>query len=220
MPAELAVDLCAPHTATWRNILKPYKGKPSRFLEIGSFEGGSASWMLENFLTHPHSTLTCVDPFHWMPEAYAYMRKFGNAPLHVDSCYQRFWKNVQAAGGAGKVTLHKGISEEALRMLPMASFDVIYIDGSHMARNVLTDIVLCWGLLNMQGIMIIDDYKLRMFEDNERKNPGMGIDAFLKVYAGEYEILHADWQIIVRKVHHPDVLWKDEGTAKPSHGQV
>jgi hypothetical protein len=36
---------------------------PTKALEVGSFEGRSALWMLENLLTHPDSTLTVVDTF-------------------------------------------------------------------------------------------------------------------------------------------------------------
>ena len=33
---------------------------------------------------------------------------------------------------------------------------VIYIDGSHLAQDVLTDAVMAWKLLKTTGIMILD----------------------------------------------------------------
>src|SRR5574343_585970 len=33
------------------------------FLEIGSFEGRSAIWFLENMLLNEKSTITCIDPW-------------------------------------------------------------------------------------------------------------------------------------------------------------
>jgi predicted O-methyltransferase YrrM len=47
-----------------RQVAGRFAGKPGlRFLEIGSFEGRSACWLLQNVLTDPSVRLTCVDPF-------------------------------------------------------------------------------------------------------------------------------------------------------------
>jgi len=49
---------------TWENILKHLKGEPDvHGLEIGSYEGMSAIWALQNILTHSSSTITCLDIF-------------------------------------------------------------------------------------------------------------------------------------------------------------
>ena len=46
-------------------LLSEFKGKKNlEFLEIGSFCGNSAAWMLENILTDESSKLTCVDPWN------------------------------------------------------------------------------------------------------------------------------------------------------------
>ena len=48
----------------WEQYLYEFKGKENiSLLEIGSFEGRSAIWFLENILTHPTSSITCVDHF-------------------------------------------------------------------------------------------------------------------------------------------------------------
>ena len=36
--------------------------------------------------------------------------------------------------------------------------DLIYIDGSHLAKDVLSDAILSWKLLKPSGVMIFDDY--------------------------------------------------------------
>lgn len=38
-------------------------------------------------------------------------------------------------------------------------FDLIYIDGSHMRLDVLTDAVMAWQLLRVHGILVFDDYE-------------------------------------------------------------
>ena len=37
-------------------------------------------------------------------------------------------------------------------------FDFIYIDGSHIAKDVLTDACMAWPLLMPKGLMVFDDY--------------------------------------------------------------
>src|SRR6476660_10129377 len=47
--------------SAWTKLLSEFKGKPGiNYLEIGTFEGRSALWMLENILTHPTATLTMI----------------------------------------------------------------------------------------------------------------------------------------------------------------
>ena len=36
-------------------------GQETHVLEIGSWEGRSSAWLLEQLLTHPRSTLTAID---------------------------------------------------------------------------------------------------------------------------------------------------------------
>ena len=38
------------------------------------------------------------------------------------------------------------------------TFDLIYIDGSHTAWAVLIDLAYCAAILDVGGMMIIDDY--------------------------------------------------------------
>jgi predicted O-methyltransferase YrrM len=211
MQPEFTHDYCTPHISTWEKILMPYKGKAYvRFLEVGSFEGRSACWMLQNILTHPTATLTCIDPFFWLPESLACQRRYRLCT--ADALQERFENNIRSVGGEHKTTLLKGKSENILRAMTTESFDVIYIDGVHAARSVLTDLVLAWEILKLDGVMIIDDYQLQIFPDDARKNPRLGIDAFMDVFAGEYAVLHSDWQVIVQKIHLPSALWSEKRT--------
>ena len=85
----------------WKKILKPYSGQPQvHYLEIGTSEGRSALWMLENILTHPTASVTCLDIF-------------------LDKAkYARFLSNLILSGFLNKATLVKGRSQVTLRTLP------------------------------------------------------------------------------------------------------
>jgi predicted O-methyltransferase YrrM len=79
------------------------------------------------------------------------------------------------------------------------SFDFIYIDGSHKAKDVLTDACMAWPLLKPKGLMVFDDY---LWTPNARDilhRPKAAIDAFINLFAEEVEIVHIGYQLIVRK---------------------
>lgn len=206
-PYEATVPLgwFSAHAKRWDHLLSPYKGKPDlHFLEVGSWTGSSACWMLEHILTHPTSTLTCVDIFE---RDYAFEKKAKMSGVRTPEVSDDldieadFDANICSIGAESRVWKKKGRSENVLRTLPMQYYHCIYIDGSHIARDVLSDAVLCWPLLRQGGILIFDDYQLRMYRDRI-DNPAGAIDAFLAVYYGRYELLHVGWQLIVRKRDH------------------
>lgn len=165
----------------WKKTLADFKGRPDiSYLEIGVFEGNSAIWVLENILTHPTSKMTCIDTF---PE-----------DLH-----ERFLANLELSGAKEKATVIKGPSQIELRYLPLNSFDIVYIDGSHIAKDVLTDGVLSWGLLKKGGIMIFDDYRWKEDTLPAELRPQMAIDAFIKSFKDELEMISHSYQVIVKK---------------------
>jgi predicted O-methyltransferase YrrM len=163
----------------WKQFLGEFKDKPRiAYLEIGVFEGGSLIWMLENILTHPRARATGVDIFY-------------------QDLYKRFISNLKLSGFINKVDIQRGMSQVMLRRLPLNSYDIIYIDGSHVPKDVLVDAVLSWGLLKKGGIMIFDDYMYK----NGNEAPGVAIDAFIYFFKDNLRVLYKDiLQVIVRKI--------------------
>ena len=168
------------HIAVWNNALASFKGKPNiHYLEIGLYEGRSAIWMLENILTHPSARLTGIDIFS-------------------GAVKERFLANVERSGATDKVTTIIGYSQVELRKLSLGSFDVIYIDGSHRADDVLEDAVLSWRLLKEGGVLIFDDYRWNLHWPPEER-PKIALNAFRKFYGRHFEVIHDDYQLIMRK---------------------
>jgi predicted O-methyltransferase YrrM len=79
------------------------------------------------------------------------------------------------------------------------AFDVIYIDGSHYAADVLSDAVLSFPLLKSGGIMIFDDYQWRPYSE-EWKMPRAAINGFCASYENKTEIIHVGYQLILKKL--------------------
>ncbi len=104
------------------------------------------------------------------------------------------------------VFMHRGASQEVLPILLAETkrnerepYDLVYIDGSHFAKDVMVDAVLAFEMLVDGGHIIFDDY-----EWSKRLGapfiPKTAIDAFLSVYEGRIRVLHKDWQVIVEKI--------------------
>ncbi len=173
-------DYVSPRTQLWMKYAEGFKGKENvTLLEIGSFEGRSCIWFLENILTHPTSSITCVDVFS------------GNWEYLFDH-------NIRISGLRDKVKKMKGTSGSVLPNLREDSFDIIYVDGSHEAANVLMDAVAGWLLLKPGGIMIFDDYEWEPEKPPERR-PKIAVDLFLKVVRNRMGVLHKGYQVIICK---------------------
>ena len=71
-------------------------------------------------------------------------------------------------------------------------FDLIYIDGSHTAPDVLTDAVLAFQLLRVGGVMIFDDYLWSMEAPlyvDPLNMPKPAIDAFTMIFMRKVRVM-------------------------------
>jgi hypothetical protein len=181
-------DWFTANVPTWERVLAPIAGKPElQALEIGSFEGQSACWLLDHVLTHPTSRLVCVDPFD------------GAGQPHAEHYFD---DNVRRSGSAYKVLKLKGLSRQAVPLLAGHALDLAYVDGSHDPADALADGLLVWPLLRRGALVIFDDYGIgASYPDAIAAgvDPRPGIDAFLGFMAGRYEVVERGYQLIVRK---------------------
>jgi predicted O-methyltransferase YrrM len=174
------IDWTSVNTEAWLRYLEPLRGRPdARGLEIGCFEGRSTLWFLENVLTHPSASMTCIDVF-------------------TDTIEANFDHNVKRSGQGQRVVKRKGYSQDVLRGLPLESYDFIYIDGCHLASCALTDAVLSWDLLKAGGFIIFDDY---MFKINAppSERPKIAIDAFMEAFIDQIHVRELGHQVILEK---------------------
>jgi predicted O-methyltransferase YrrM len=179
---EFTQDWVGKRTDIWSEVFQPHVGAPVRMLEVGSFEGRSTVWFLENVLTHPEARIVCVDTFAGGVE---------HGGLDLSELEQRFDRNM--ASHAQKVIKAKGLSRVVLRELPLESFDIAYVDGSHEAADVLADAVLVWDLVKAGGLVVFDDYGW------EPDGPRVALDAFLQCMEGTYESLHKGYLLVLTR---------------------
>jgi tetratricopeptide (TPR) repeat protein/predicted O-methyltransferase YrrM len=161
----------------WQTFLAVIAHQPNLHgLEIGSYQGMSACWLLDHVLTHPTASLTCIDP----------------------DFQTLFRSNLSKTGAAQRVKVQVGHSHDLLPALTPHSFDMIYVDGCHLADHVYRDAELAWPLLKLGGLMIFDDYE---WQDPNLpgQDPKQGIDAFLAGMSDQIQVLHRSYQLIIRK---------------------
>ena len=185
------VDWFSYNIPIWTHYLNELKNKPNlRFLEIGSFQGRSTVWLLENILTSDSSAITCIDTFEGSIE---HTLHFQN---DIKNLFDIFYHNISKF--KNKVNIIKNKSQDALKKIN-EQYDFIYVDGDHKASSVIEDAILSFSLLKKGGIMIFDDYlwfQMKKFIDN----PKVAIDAFLEIYADKITILYKNHQVIIEKL--------------------
>lgn len=201
------VDWFTAHVPTWEHLLVPrFAGRAGlRVLEIGSYEGRSACWLMEHVVTGEGASLTCVDP--WAPYSDQPRTDLRTGTrVDLEAAERRFDENTQqwwpGPGRDPRVepTLRK-------RRMPGWRFlcraftphNLIYVDGSHEALAALEDVVLSWRALATNGVLVFDDYNLDI--STLQVKPARAIDAFVSCLPEHaYQVLHKGKQVILEKL--------------------
>lgn len=165
-------------TAVWERWFRPLNGTPCQILEIGSYEGRSACWFLDNMMSHPDSRLTCVDRW-WKAD-------------HLRS----FDLNISLSGKSNQVTRHTGLVMDILPSLK-GSYDVVYIDADHIGKSVVLQAGWAFDKLKPGGYILFDDYKWT--SPTVKIPPGPGIDAFLNLWQHDLTVVHKAYQVLIQK---------------------
>ena len=178
----------------WPEIIK-FLPERKNFLEIGSFEGRSTVWTIENMMENG-GEIYCIDTWEGGEE---------HTSEDMDGTELRFEHNIQTVRKAfpeRRVVKLKGLSTQWVPSLicEKLSFDFIYIDGSHVAKDVLTDACMAWPLLKKDGMMAFDDYLWKPPKFTLTQRPKMAIDAFVNIFEDEIVMAHNGYQLIIRKL--------------------
>ena len=168
--------------------------KPSRYLEIGAFEGRSLGLfsILSSSLNDAALHVTSIDSWQGGDEHKASGFDVSSAEYRYD-CVANICSEV--LGSRIKVEKIKSLSRRALSALGDREgfYDLILVDAGHKAKDVLEDLIFSWSFLREGGLLILDDYTwIPKHSDQGNvllESPKMGIDSFLNCYADEVVIL-------------------------------
>lgn len=163
---------------SWQTHLKPLANQPGlAALEIGSFEGHSTCWLLDQVLTAPDSQITCIDLYF----------------------QDRFTQNIDRSSATTKVIKRQGHPLNLLQTLPINAYDLIHLDGGSLTGDVQQHVMLCWERLKPGGMLVIDDYQLQD-SNHVIQNFKLAIDQVLPTLQPEAKIIHQAYQLIICKV--------------------
>jgi predicted O-methyltransferase YrrM len=173
----------------FNSILEEFKGKDVKFLEVGSWEGRSTCWMLDNILTSKDSSITCID---------SWQGGWEHSEHDMAEVERRFLSNISE--NSDRVEVVKALSKQGLISIHdrVEHYDFIYIDAGHTMLDVMTDGILAIDLLKPGGIMAFDDYG---WGGDQPKHlvPQVGIDALVMALHEKVEVIATGYQIWIRK---------------------
>ena len=193
-----------PLISSLRSTLPP--GRSPRALEVGSWEGRSAVYLLTTLCTSPDSLLVCIDHFDLFRTAAGKQR------------YARVLHNLRLTGSRYRilddfsVPALMTVLQEELASSATAGFDFIYLDGSHEADDTFLDAELAWRLARQGALFILDDYAWDREPLTSVHHPARGIDAFLALHAGQFQLISKGYQVILRKTTEMRIGFLTKGT--------
>lgn len=177
----------------WERLI-PLLPERKRFLELGSFEGRSTIWTVENMM-EDGGEIVCVDTWEGGEEHKV------DGDQNFDVVADNFNNNMYVLERKypdRRVNKVVSTTYEALRF-SKGDFDFIYIDASHKAKDVLTDACMAWPLLKNGGVMVFDDYLWGDPRDALHR-PKLAVDAFINLFSEGLTVVHLGLQAAVKKI--------------------
>jgi predicted O-methyltransferase YrrM len=190
----------------WDSLVSHFN--PKTILEIGSYEGAATCFLIDKLSPTQELEIHCIDTWRGGIEH----QQGGSFETDMMAVEARFDFNIRTAKQQAKnkveVVVHKKLSDlglaELLAQGKRSYFDFIYVDGSHLAPDVLCDAVMAFKLLKVNGVMVFDDYlwsETTPPETDPMRCPKPAIDAFVNTYVRKLSVLRAPlYQLYVQKI--------------------
>ncbi|MEL6495055.1 MAG: tetratricopeptide repeat protein [Cyanobacteria bacterium J06623_7] len=176
-----SVDIFSYRIELWTELLASLKGQPVKALELGCYQGMSSCWLLDSILTHPQSSLTCIE----------------------SKLDPKFRENIAKTGVESRVTLLAGPTPRQMNTLTPNSFDLVNLqDRCKTIDRSEQNARQAWQLTKSGGLIIFSYYGWRN-PQNPEQNPKVGIDRFLVSVKDKWRPLHLSppaFQLIIRKL--------------------
>lgn len=184
-------DWFSHNTPSLRKIISDIK--PKRILEIGSFEGLSTKFFIEESAKYTDEfEIYCIDSWQGGQE---HIGKWD-----MSSVEDVFEHNIKLllSGLSHKVSVSKDKGYSHDKMINLIAkgysnyFDFIYVDGSHEAPDVLFDALLAHRLVRVGGIIAFDDYLWspnKIMEDDHYLLVKPAVDHYVNTYQRKVHVI-------------------------------
>ncbi len=177
-------DWFSSYIPIWKKILN--KIQNINYLEIGSFEGRSTLFIGELKNT---KSIMAVDTWKGSDE-------HGGSKISFTKVFKNFKKNISCIKNI-KINYTQDTSDNFFKK-NKNKYNLIYIDGLHEYSQVKRDFVNSFNCLDVNGIIICDDFAWFYYE-NIYKNPMKAILECYDKYKKNLSIEFLDEQIIFKK---------------------
>lgn len=194
MESEFTSDWFSHNIDNFNLVKKILKRSPENILEIGSYEGRSTLWLLENYKP---SHITCIDTWRGSEEVgHDYIK---DDIASRDILWNRFTNNISKY--ANRVGIMRNTSRIALKQLGIENkrFGLIYVDGDHHRLNCIEDLVLSFPLLEVGGVVIVDDYLWGSAKEEDPNCVRGAVHMFERIYGEYIEPIFINYQAGFRK---------------------
>jgi predicted O-methyltransferase YrrM len=193
MDYKFTTDWFTGQSYYWKDMMKMIPNKKD-FLEIGSFEGRSTVWLIENGIDNGGS-ITCIDTWSGSEE---------HSTLNMNDTEANFDYNISLAKKQflnKNVIKNKNYSHLGLANLidNKKEFDFIYIDGSHTSWDTMTDSCMAFKMLRKDGVMVFDDYLWNDIKDIMHR-PKTAIDYFTLMYNEQIQVIFLGYQLAIQRI--------------------
>jgi predicted O-methyltransferase YrrM len=188
------------HQERWKERFGSMEKKNNKILELGCFKGEMSKWFSDNLLDNQYSRLYCVDTWEGSIE---YKQNYNNVKkTFKNNIETTFQANIKKSKYPKKIKIFKNTTTDFfltfLKKEKKPIFDLIYVDASHDARNVMCDAILSFKALKVGGHMVFDDYEWKKMPHNYEK-PKVAVDSFVHIFRDNVTVTHKGYKLIVKK---------------------
>lgn len=195
-----SVDWFSHNIPNFQSITNYYKQQNwpiESVLEIGSYEGRSTCWMLENMLSDT-GTITCIDPFIPEDPTPFSFDKF-DSTAKTKKTLKANTNEVKKSKQKVNIIVDRSFKALAQQIVDQQQYDFIYVDGSHCADVVLMDACMAFPLLKSGGVLLFDDYLWDHPADHLDRCK-MSVDSFVNMFAKKCKLVISNYQVAVLKL--------------------
>lgn len=175
---------------------KYLKNKPINFIEVGSRNGQGYTKIFIKFLKNG-SKMTLLDQYHFSKKKFSISSRINQFHFNILINYIR--KVVTEKNIIFNIV--RSVSSHFFSNIKRNTYDVIFIDGSHLYKDVYLDVLLAKKTLKKDGIICGDDLEIKLTKKNFDKYKNI----IKKNINMDYIYINESSNCLSTKIFHPGV---------------